>query len=121
MGLMLAFFLATFGILSALHVPFLEDPTAWMSGRGGWIAAATGVGLLIADVFLPVPSSLVMVAHGALFGVATGTLLSLIGSVGATLFGFALGRRGGPALERVIGVVERVLDLDQRIRSLARQ
>ncbi|HKP96146.1 MAG TPA: VTT domain-containing protein [Fibrobacteria bacterium] len=107
MGLMLAFFLATFGILSALHVPFLEDPTAWMSGRGGWIAAATGVGLLIADVFLPVPSSLVMVAHGALFGVATGTLLSLIGSVGATLFGFALGRRGGPALERLVSAEEK--------------
>lgn len=68
MGLMLAFFLATFGILTAFHVPFMEDPTAWMKGRGGWIAALTGVALLIADVFLPVPSSLVMIAHGALFG-----------------------------------------------------
>ncbi|MDB5049101.1 MAG: associated Golgi protein-related protein [Fibrobacteres bacterium] len=108
MGLMLAFFLATFGILTAFHVRFLEDPTAWMSGRGGWVAAVTGVGLLIADVFLPVPSSLVMIAHGALFGVTLGTVLSLVGSVGATLFGFAVGRRGGPTLARLVSAEEKV-------------
>jgi uncharacterized membrane protein YdjX (TVP38/TMEM64 family) len=108
MGLMLGFFLACFGVLSALHVHFLEDPTAWMTGRGGWLAAAAGVGLLIADVFLPVPSSLVMVAHGALFGIAKGTALSLIGSVGATAFGFYVGRRGGPALSRLITAEEKV-------------
>jgi uncharacterized membrane protein YdjX (TVP38/TMEM64 family) len=101
-GLMLAFFLAAFGLMSALHVRFLEDPTAWMGQRGGVAAASAGVGLLIADVFLPVPSSLVMIAHGALFGVAYGTALSLVGSVGATLFGFAVGRRGGPLLSRLV-------------------
>lgn len=108
MGLMLAFFLATFGILSAFHVNFLEDPTAWMDHRGGWIAATAGVGLLIADVFLPVPSSLVMIAHGALFGVAMGSLLSLAGSVGAAVFGFAVGRRGGAVLERMISAEEKI-------------
>jgi uncharacterized membrane protein YdjX (TVP38/TMEM64 family) len=105
-GLMLAFFLATFGIMSALHVEFLEDPSAWLN-RGGAVAAATGVGLLIADVFLPVPSSLVMIAHGALFGVWAGTALSLVGSVGATLFGFAVGRRGGPMLTRMVTAEEK--------------
>jgi uncharacterized membrane protein YdjX (TVP38/TMEM64 family) len=106
-GLMLAFFLATFGIMSALHVSFLEDPTGWLNQRGGAVAGITGVGLLIADVFLPVPSSLVMIAHGALFGVWTGTALSLAGSVGATLFGFALGRRGGPLLSRMVSAGEK--------------
>jgi uncharacterized membrane protein YdjX (TVP38/TMEM64 family) len=106
-GLMLAFFLATFGIMSALHVSFLEDPTGWLNQRGGAVAAVTGVGLLIADVFLPVPSSLVMIAHGALFGVWIGTALSLAGSVGATLFGFALGRRGGPLLIRMVSAGEK--------------
>lgn len=105
-GLMLAFFLATFGIMSALHVRFLEDPSAWLN-RGGAAAAAIGVGLLIADVFLPVPSSLVMIAHGALFGVWAGTGLSLVGSVGATLFGFAVGRRGGPMLARLVTAEEK--------------
>jgi len=97
MALMVAFFLVLFFIVEALGVPLLADPTPWLK-RGGVLAAALGVGLLIADVLLPVPSSLVMVAHGALFGVALGTLLSLLGSVGAALFGFAIGRRGGKLL-----------------------
>jgi uncharacterized membrane protein YdjX (TVP38/TMEM64 family) len=63
--------------------------------------------LLIADVVLPVPSSLVMIAHGALFGVIVGTILSLVGSVGATLVGFAIGRRGGVMLERIVSSDER--------------
>ena len=95
-----------FFIVEALGVSFLTDPTPWMQ-HGGVLAAALGVGLLIADVFLPVPSSLVMVAHGSLFGVVVGTLLSLIGSVGAALLGFAVGRRGGKFLERVVTPAER--------------
>ncbi len=48
-----------------------------------------------------------MVAHGALFGVLIGTLLSLLGSTGATLFGFWIGRRGGKLLERLVPPAER--------------
>lgn len=87
--------------VEAMGVPLLTDPGPWMKG-GGALAAGVGVGLLVADVLLPVPSSLVMVAHGALFGVALGTLLSLAGSLGAALFGFWIGRRGGRLLERVV-------------------
>lgn len=90
-----------FLIVEALGVPLLTDPGPWMKG-GGVVAASVGVGLLIVDVLLPVPSSLVMVAHGALFGVLLGTLLSLAGSLGAALFGFWIGRRGGPLLERLV-------------------
>lgn len=100
MALMMAFFLMLFLVVEALGVPVLADPTPWMN-HGGVLAAGLGVGLLIADVLLPVPSSLVMVAHGALFGVVFGTLLSLLGSVGAAIFGFAIGRRGGKLLDRV--------------------
>ncbi len=105
-ALMVAFFLALFLVIKALGVPLLTDPTPWLN-HGGMFAASLGVGLLIADVLLPVPSSLVMVAHGALFGVALGTALSLLGSVGASLFGFAIGRRGGKLLERVVTPDER--------------
>ena len=103
---MIAFFLVLFLIVEALGVPLLTDPTPWMK-HGGVLAACLGVGLLIADVLLPVPSSLVMVAHGALFGVALGTFLSLLGSTGAALFGFALGRRGDKLLERLVTADER--------------
>lgn len=106
MGVMIASFLLLFIVVEALGVPLLTDPTPWM-GRGGALAASLGVGLLVADVLLPVPSSLVMVAHGALFGVAVGTLLSLTGSVGAALFGFAIGRRGGRMMERLVTPAER--------------
>lgn len=103
---MIVFFLLLFFIVEALGIPLLSDPTAWLK-KGGVLAACLGVGLLIVDVLLPVPSSLVMVAHGALFGVVPGTLLSLTGSLGAALFGFAIGRRGGKLMERIVPVEER--------------
>lgn len=106
MASMIAFFLVLFFVVEALGVPLLADPTPWLR-HGGVAAAALGVSLLIADVLLPIPSSLVMVAHGALFGVAVGTFLSLLGSVGAALFGFAIGRRGGKLLERIVSPEER--------------
>jgi uncharacterized membrane protein YdjX (TVP38/TMEM64 family) len=106
MAAMMAFFMILFFIVEALGVPLLSDPTPWMK-HGGVLAAGLGVSLLVADVLLPVPSSLVMLAHGALFGVVVGTLLSLLGSVGAALFGFAIGRRGGKFLDRVITPAER--------------
>lgn len=103
---LIVLFTILFVIVEALGVPLLSDPTPWMK-HGGILAASIGVGLLIADVVLPVPSSIVMVAHGALFGVLWGTVLSLIGSVGAAVFGFAIGRRGGRLLERTVPPVER--------------
>jgi len=103
---LIALFTILFLIVEALGVPLLSDPTPWMK-HGGVLAATIGVGLLIADVVLPVPSSIVMVAHGALFGVLWGTILSLLGSVGAAVFGFAIGRRGGALLERVVTPAER--------------
>lgn len=101
MGVIIALFLILFLVVEALGVPLLADPTPWMK-HGGVLAAVLGVGLLVADVVLPVPSSLVMVAHGALFGVVGGTLLSLVGSLGAAMCGFLVGRRGGRWLERVV-------------------
>jgi uncharacterized membrane protein YdjX (TVP38/TMEM64 family) len=106
-------FLALFLILlilfllsEALGIPLLTDPTPVLE-RGGMLGALVGVSLLVVDVALPVPSSLVMVTHGALFGVAIGTLLSLVGSTGAALVGFAIGRRGGPLLARLVSANER--------------
>ena len=98
-------------MVESLGGTVLNDPAPWMNSAqtnsGGVTAALIGVGLLIADVLLPVPSSLVMVAHGALFGVWIGTLLSLAGSVGAALFGFAIGRRGEGALNKFVTDEER--------------
>ena len=117
---LIVLFTILFVIVEALGVPLLSDPTPWMK-HGGVLAATIGVGLLIADVVLPVPSSIVMVAHGALFGVLWGTVLSLIGSVGAAVFGFAIGRRGGRLLERVVtrAECERASSILERWGTLA--
>lgn len=104
---MLVTLLALFGTVEALGVPLLTDPSPWLD-TGGPLAALVGVGLLIVDVLLPVPSSLVMIAHGAIFGLMAGTALSLIGSTGAAAFGFAIGRRGGGALARFVPEEERL-------------
>ncbi len=101
-GLIAGFVLASFLVVEALGVPLLVDPTDRFAG-GGIGIAALGVGLLLVDVLIPVPSSLVMTAQGALFGFLGGTALGLAGSVGATLVGFGIGRRGSRLINRYVG------------------
>ncbi|MDQ4117404.1 MAG: VTT domain-containing protein [Actinomycetota bacterium] len=106
-GAVLTVFLLVFLVAAAVAVPLLDDPGPVLA-TGGVVAAVGGVGLLLADVVLPVPSSLVMIAHGALFGTAIGSALSLIGGVGAALLGYGLGRCAGPpVLRRVCPAAER--------------
>ena len=93
-------FLLLFGIASAAGME-IDDPAPLLRG-----AAVAGVLLLVADVVLPVPSSLVMAAHGALFGVAAGTALSVAGSTLAALAGFALGRAGNDVIRRFVTPAE---------------
>ena len=104
-GLVLTGLLALFLIVEALDVPLLMDPTPWLE-RGGPVAALVGVLLLTVDVLLPVPSNVVMLANGALFGVVGGTLLSLVGSMGAAVAGFWIGRRGGTILDAFVPATE---------------
>jgi uncharacterized membrane protein YdjX (TVP38/TMEM64 family) len=96
-----AVLLAAFAVVEAIGVPLLTDPEPVLA-RGGVLAGVVGVGLLIGDVALPVPSSVIMITHGTLFGVVVGASLSLVGTTGAALAGFAVGRRGGRLLHRVV-------------------
>jgi uncharacterized membrane protein YdjX (TVP38/TMEM64 family) len=105
-GVVFAVFFVLFLLAEVAGVPLLTDPSPWLRGADG-PAALFGFGLLVADAMLPVPSSLVMITHGAVFGVVVGTLLSLLGSLGAMLVGFAMGRRGGPLLIRLVSPQER--------------
>jgi uncharacterized membrane protein YdjX (TVP38/TMEM64 family) len=101
--------LALFAVAAAAGISLLTDPLPAMRGAGR-LAALIGVGLLVSDVALPVPSTAVMAAHGALFGLLPGAVLSVLGGVGATVLGFALGRRGQ-------GVVTRLTTPRQRDRA----
>ncbi len=67
-------------------------------------AAALIVGLLAVDFLVPVPSSLLMILSGAVFGIGTGGVLSLAGSLAGNLLGFEAARRyGRSATRRFIG------------------
>lgn len=105
-GAVLALFMALFLVGEAAGVPLLEDPTPWL-GSAGWLSATIGVTLLAVDVLLPIPSNIIMIAHGALFGVVVGTALSLLGTMLATVAGFWIGRRGGRLLAMVVPPDER--------------
>jgi len=67
---------------------------SWM-GRAGTGSALAMIALLAADLFLPIPSSLIMVLSGAAFGVLWGSMFSLVGSIGGEWLGFELVRRYG--------------------------
>jgi uncharacterized membrane protein YdjX (TVP38/TMEM64 family) len=95
------FILITFFISEQYHIPLLQNPT-YVLQKGGMVAALTGIGLLIADVIFPIPSSLIMIANGAVFGIWMGTLLSMIGGVLATLTGFYLGKRSSTLINKFI-------------------
>lgn len=64
--------------------------------------------LLMSDIVLPLPSSLVSIAAGALQGWLIGFWVSLIGMSVACVLGYGLGRYlGAPALRRFISEGER--------------
>ncbi len=75
--------------------------------RAVWSSLAVSrvlLGLLVAT-FVPT-EPIVLGIDEALFGVAIGTVLSLVGSVGAALAGFAIGQQGGPFLSRLVSSEE---------------
>lgn len=95
---------------NALGISLEPFARSWMA-NAGWPAATIVIGLLAIDIFIPVPSSIVMVLSGAVFGVWWGALLAFLGSIGGEWLGFELARRYGAAwFSRFIG------DEDERRR-----
>ena len=95
--------LLLFFLVQALHLPFLEESPDYWIAQKKWVAALAGIGLLMADVVAPVPSSIIMFVNGVLFGVILGSLLSILGGLGATLLGHWIGTKGEAASKRWIG------------------
>ncbi|MFW6056791.1 MAG: TVP38/TMEM64 family protein [Chloroflexota bacterium] len=110
---------ALFALLTLLYVLFEsrgwftgEAIAAWLSNLRespvGIIGVSTGVGiLLVADIVLPVPSSVVMTVSGMLLGVWLGALASFGGAMAAALTAFYICRLGGTGVfERIVGNAE---------------
>ncbi len=106
------FFILTFLVL----VPFmlwgdaladrfdLQKTNAWFQEVGKPWAWSAGMGLLIADLVLPIPGTVVMSALGFVYGPWVGGLLAATGSVASGLIAYGLCRNlGRPAAEWIAG------------------
>ncbi|MFC5455168.1 TVP38/TMEM64 family protein [Prosthecobacter fluviatilis] len=108
-------FILIFVILTGIIVPFLiwgekfdqtlslEGARHWMEGYGEW-AWVAGVVLLVADIALPVPSTVVMSALGWMYGWWVGGLVCTAGSMLSGIIAYAACRwLGRGAARRIAG------------------
>lgn len=101
--------LVGFGVVEWINPPFLAEES-WTSGDAAPWVAVVGVALLVGDVLLPVPSSVVMIFLGGVLGLPIGALLSWLATAGSGLLAFAIGRRMGRRARAPEG-------LERRLRS----
>lgn len=107
--------LLTLVILAGIIVPFviwgaqfdqtlsLKGARQWMEGYGAW-AWAAGIALLVADIALPVPSTVVMSALGWMYGWWLGGVVSAAGSMISGVIAYAACRwLGRGAARRIAG------------------
>jgi uncharacterized membrane protein YdjX (TVP38/TMEM64 family) len=98
-------------LLALILVPFLmfEEQFERLGAgivRGdlaGWPAAVLVSGFLALDVILPVPSSMVSTAAGAVLGFSRGTTVIWVGMMAGCLLGYLLGSRATTAARRFVG------------------
>jgi uncharacterized membrane protein YdjX (TVP38/TMEM64 family) len=71
-----------------------DAAVGWIRGWGpwGWLGV---IGLLMSDLFLPIPATGVMAASGYLYGAVLGGILNALGSFGAGVLGYGLCRAFG--------------------------
>ncbi len=103
---LLSAFTASFAAGTAFGVTDEAALQAWLlhDERGRAALCALLLVLLVGDLILPVPSSVVMSVSGMAFGVVGGTILNGVGSVCGALLGYSLCRRfGAKAFARLVG------------------
>jgi uncharacterized membrane protein YdjX (TVP38/TMEM64 family) len=99
------FVLLVCGVLALILIPFFlwADVFTGLAvqlvaeHRGAWWISPAVAGLLAGDVFLPVPSSILSTAAGAMLGFAGGALTNIAGMTLGCWLGYGAGRaaRGG--------------------------
>lgn len=72
-----------------------EGSIAWLESFGSW-AILMGILLLIGDLFLPIPATVVMAALGFIYGPFLGGIISVIGSFLSGALAYGLCRSAGP-------------------------
>lgn len=97
-GIIVPFVIWGEGFDSALS---LEGTRMWMEGYGRW-AWVAGMGLLMGDIVLPIPSTVVMSAMGWMYGWLLGGLIASAGSFFSGLLAYGLCRWLGRSAARWI-------------------
>ena len=69
-------------------------------------AWAVAIGLLLGDLFLPIPATGIMAALGSVYGPVVGTVVGAAGSVLAAMVGYGIARLGGKRLARLMASEE---------------
>jgi uncharacterized membrane protein YdjX (TVP38/TMEM64 family) len=94
-------------ILVVLAVPFIvfgerfemmfdgERALAFVRAQGPW-GGLVGIGMIMADLFVPLPAPAIMAALGLIYGSMIGGLLASVGSFAAASLGYLLCRMIGP-------------------------
>jgi len=113
---MLRWFILLALVMALILIPFLllEQPMTalmtdtLMAARGHAVLAGAAIALiLLVDILLPVPSSLVSGFAGAALGFWGGAFAIWLGMSGGCLLGYGLGRSAGhAAMRRVVGPEE---------------
>ena len=71
----------------------------WLQSAGPW-AWAAGICLLVCDLALPVPGTVVISALGYIYGILLGGLIASVGLIAAGMLGYGLGRLFGEKFAR---------------------
>ncbi|MEQ8392120.1 MAG: VTT domain-containing protein [Thalassospira sp.] len=116
-GLVLAIcFAATFGILVATGLLQRDDVVGWLEFAQGidpWLVAAIVICLLVADLFIAVPTMTVTLLAGYFLGPIGGALAAGSGMILAGVTGYIISRKFGRALlRRVISDEQRLLEME---------
>jgi len=99
--ILLALILVPFFLFEESFNQFAADVAKGEGSR--WVAAASIAALLAADVFLPIPSSIVSTAAGVLLGFWGGAAAIFVGMTLACLIGYFTGSRVSGWARRFVG------------------
>jgi uncharacterized membrane protein YdjX (TVP38/TMEM64 family) len=76
-----------------------EGSVKWLQSAGPW-AWAAGILLLVGDLALPIPGTVVISALGYIYGAFVGGLIAAAGLISAGMLGYGVGRLSGERFAR---------------------
>lgn len=110
-------FAATFGILVATGLMQRDDVVHWLEQArqiDAWIVALIVIGLLVADLFIAVPTMTLTLLAGYFLGPVFGALAAATGMITAGALGYVISNRfGRSVLRRIINDEGRLHEMEQ--------